>query len=499
MGPHRELKTTRMPNATRDILSKPVVVLFRWDLRIRDNAALSKAAISGCPVVPVFVLDQASKGVRPIGSARRWWLHHSLTALSRALKALGAPLVLRQGETLAVVDDLVRRTDAGAVFWNRRYDPAESKVDSELKAHLRERGVEARSFEGQLLHEPSRLQTKAGGPFKVYSPFWRALASLPEPRDPIDPPASLARFDGEIPSDDLADYGLTPTAPDWAAGFFEDWTPGEDGAMKRLHDFLDEGLRGYAEQRDRPDIEGTSRLSPHLASGEITPFQIFHALRTHRSARNGGRDAEKFRMEIGWREFSYHLLFHNPDLRRTNFNDAFDDFPWKPARAATAAWRRGKTGYPIVDAGMRQLWSTGWMHNRVRMIVASFLIKHLLTDWRSGEDWFWDTLVDADPANNAASWQWVAGSGADAAPYFRVFNPILQGEKFDPDGAYVRRWVPELRKLPDRWLHQPWSAPADTLRDAGVKLGTDYPVPVVDHDTARDRALTAYREMREPA
>jgi deoxyribodipyrimidine photo-lyase len=473
----------------------PALVLFRHDLRIADNRALAAAAENGRPVVPVFVFDEVSPGTRPLGGARRWWLHHSLAALAHDLAGLGSPLVLRRGRMDAVVDALIAETGAGAVFWNRRYDPAGRAVDAELKAALRERGLAVQSFEGQLAHEPSLLTTKGGGPFRVFTPFWRAFSAGAEPRDPVDAPAALLPPDSPAAGEALEDWALLPTAPNWADGFAARWTPGEAGARAALDAFVEGGLAGYAADRDVPDGDTTSRLSPHLAHGEITPFQVLSALKRGRVA-GSPADREKFRQEVGWREFSWHLLFHNPDLGSENFNKAFDAFAWAADAPGLAAWRRGMTGYPIVDAGLRELWRTGWMHNRVRMVAASFLVKHLLVDWRQGEEWFWDTLVDADLASNAASWQWVAGSGADAAPYFRIFNPVLQGEKFDPDGAYVRRWVPELATLPARYIHRPWEAPRDILFHASVKLGETYPVPVVEHEHARRRALAAYETAR---
>ncbi len=290
-----------------------------------------------------------------------------------------------------------------------------------------------------------------------------------------------------------------PTKPDWSKGFGKVFTPGEKGAQARLTKFLHKGLKGYAELRDRPDLDNTSQMSPYLRFGEISPLQLYHTVRTARESGEtdaSQKDVEIFCKELGWREFSYALLYHYPDLATKNFQPRFDDFKWRTTNTALKQWQRGLTGYPIVDAGMRQLWETGWMHNRVRMVVASFLIKHLLIDWRDGEQWFWDTLVDADPANNAASWQWVAGSGADASPYFRVFNPILQGVKFDPKGDYVRRFVPELKNLPNKYLHQPWIAPENILEEAGIELGKTYPKPIVDHDAARTRALSAYKDTR---
>ena len=476
----------------------PILVLFRHDLRLADNRALDAAVQSRKPVVPVFILDEDSKGVRPIGGARRWWLRHSLTALARDLADKGARLLFRRGHTDAIVDALIAETGADRVVWNRRYDPAGAAIDAALKERLRGHGIVCESFNGQLLHEPTRLKTGTGGHYRVYSPFWRALMSEPPPRPPLDAPKTVRGYDGVQTCDDLASWNLLPTRLDWAGGLRAEWNPGEAGAQARLRLFLAGSIAGYSENRDRPGLASTSRLSPHLAHGEITPFQLWQAV-AEAMGEIPAQDAEKFRKEVVWREFSYHLLFHNPDLAERNYNRDFDGFEWRPSGDLVEAWRQGRTGYPIVDAGMRELWQCGWMHNRVRMICASFLIKHLLQDWREGERWFWDTLVDADPASNAASWQWVAGSGADAAPFFRIFNPILQGEKFDGDGGYVRRFVPELAALPNRFLHEPSEAPALLLAEAGVKLGPTYPVPVVEHARARDRAMAAYNAMRGSA
>ena len=477
---------------------KPVIVLFRHDLRLADNRALSAAAASGRPVLPVFIPDEESEGTRPLGGARRWWLHKSLERLAEKLAELGAPLTLRKGKMVEVVKALVDESGADTLLWNRRYDPAGMAADKALKQWARESDLAAESFDGHLLHEPSLLTTGNGGPYKVYTPFWRALASSDELRPPLGAPRALKGCDGPIEGMKLSALELLPSQPDWAGGLCTEWTPGEEGAQARLRSFFADALAGYGENRDLPGTVTTSRLSPHLAHGEITPYQIWDALKQEASSAPGG-DIEKFRKEIAWREFCHHLLFHNPDLATKNYNSDFDAFPWRPDKALLAAWQRGRTGYPIVDAGMRELWQTGWMHNRVRMVVASFLTKHLLQDWRQGEAWFWDTLVDADPASNPANWQWVAGSGADAAPYFRIFNPVLQGEKFDPDGAYVRRFVPELAKLPDRFIHKPWQAPETALSRAGVKLGETYPVPAVDHGRARERALAAHKEMKGDA
>ena len=495
--PRCELETCELTTRHSDD-ARPALVLFRNDLRIADNGALAAAANLGRPVLAAFVHDEESEGVRPAGGASGWWLHHSLSALASRLEALGARLILRRGRMQQAVDGLIAESGADSVFWNRRYDPGGVIADTAMKQNLRERGIGAESFDGHLLHEPSRLTTGAGSFYKVFTPFWNALAAAPEPRDPIDPPRRLNGFFGAVSSERLDDLLPLPTSPDWAGGLRASWTPGEDGAHERLEEFLSDGIRGYADGRDFPARPSTSLLSPHLAHGEITPYRIFAALKDRRLDASGAGIA-KFRKEIGWREFCYHLLFHNPQLHERNFQPGFDGLSWASDTAPLRAWQRGATGYPIVDAGMRELWLTGTMHNRVRMIAASFLTKHLLIDWREGERWFWDTLVDADPASNPGNWQWVAGSGADAAPYFRIFNPVLQGEKFDGDGAYVRRFVPEIAGLPDRWLHKPWQAPGPVLADAGVDLGGAYPRPIVDHAWARQRALAAYGAMRAEA
>lgn len=474
---------------------KPVLVLFRHDLRIKDNRALSAAANTRKPVVVVFILDEESAGVRAIGRARRWWLHHSLSALSNELKTLGVRLLLRRGAMLSVVEALQKQSGADMALWNRRYDPAEIAADDSMEACLRDRSVATARFDGHLLHEPSQLKTGSGTEYRVYTPFWNAL-SKPQPRDPVDAPKKLRPFSKVLASDSLDGWNLPPTNPDWAMEFGGTWQPGEAGAHKRLAEFLGGPVDGYGQGRDNPGIEATSRLSPHLAHGEITPFQIFAATRSRRIDAPSG-DLEKFRKELGWREFCYHQLFHNRDLATVNYNRAFDGFAWSRHNALHQRWRRGETGYPIVDAGMRQLWRTGWMHNRVRMITASFLIKHLLVDWRQGEQWFWDTLVDADAASNAANWQWVAGSGADASPYFRIFNPVLQGKKFDPGGAYVRHYVPELDGLPDKLIHEPWLAEDGGSFKASACNGVPYPAPAVDHQEARRRALKEYEDMRK--
>jgi len=460
------------------------IVWFRNDLRLADNPALLAGLGSGRPVVPVYVLDDKTEGLRTPGAASRWWLHHSLAALDASLRAIGSRLILRRGPAAQVIKQLASEYDVSAVYWNRAYDQGSRQRDVRLKEALDRRGVAAEGLKANLLFEPWEVQSSSGGPFKVFAPFWRACRALPSPTAPLPAPKVLPAPPQWPASEKLSDWKLLPARPDWAGGLRKGWTPGEKAAARRLTDIRDGTLRDYRQARAMPAVDGTSRLSPHLAFGEISARQIWRAATMYGLS----SASEKFLAELGWREFAYHLVHHFGDLSQRNFRTEFDAFPWRDNKKALEAWRRGHTGYPIVDAGMRELWTTGWMHNRVRMIVASFLTKDLLVDWRTGERWFWDTLVDADPANNATGWQWVAGCGADAAPYFRVFNPVLQGEKFDPRGDYVRRWVPELAKLPAEAIHRPWAGQGKPI--AG------YPAPIVDHAAARARALDAYRGLK---
>lgn len=469
-------------------MSAPIIAWFRNDLRLSDNPAFFEAARSGKPVIALYIYEADTD--RPLGGASQWWLHQSLTRLEEALKRMGLPLTLRQGSAESVLEILIAETGADTVIWNRRYDSGGIARDTRIKKSLTDKGINVDSFKGNLLNEPWEIKTQSGGYYKVFSPYWRAVLRSEAPAPALPAPDNISAFSGRLNSEPLAAFDLLPTQPDWASKMASFWNPGEAGAAKALHFFLDGPAENYKTARNLPDRAGTSRLSPHLAFGEISPRQIWHFARQHKG------DHEKFLSEIGWREFSYNLLFHNPDLARVNFKSDFDRFKWQGKAEHLHSWQRGLTGYPFVDAGMRELWATGWQHNRVRMVTASFLIKHLMLDWRLGETWFWDTLLDADPANNAASWQWVAGSGADAAPYFRIFNPFGQGEKFDPEGKYVRRWIPEIARLPNKFIHKPWEAPKLVLQEAGVTLGDTYPEPLVDHKFARERALSAYKAMR---
>ncbi|MBB4301332.1 deoxyribodipyrimidine photo-lyase [Rhodobium orientis] len=478
----------------------PVLLWFRRDLRLADNPALAAAIDTGRPVVPVYVRDDEDAGDRAPGGASRWWLHGSLKALADDLASRGSRLILRSGKAADVLDDLLQETGATSVFWNRRYEPWATARDEAIKTSLKERGIAAKSFNAALIREPWEIQTKDGGPYKVFTPFWKALRGLGDPDRPEPAPDRIPAPDALPKTENLDDWKLPPEKPDWAGGLRHTWTPGEKGAQEQLASFVDEAVMAYDDKRNFPGTDGTSRLSPHLHFGEIGPRQVWHAAIAAGMSATGQpmpKGVETFLSEIAWREFSYHLLYHFPTIPKEPLRPEFADFDWKDDAEGLKAWQEGRTGYPIVDAGMRELWATGWMHNRVRMIVASFLVKDLLVHWRDGEAWFWDTLVDADLANNTASWQWVAGSGADAAPYFRVFNPVLQGEKFDPDGTYVRRWVPELKDLSGKAVHAPWTAQPLELKEAGIALGRDYPEPIVDHAVARKRALERYQRMKD--
>ncbi len=470
---------------------KCTILWLRLDLRLGDHPALQSGIAEGA-VVPVFIWEPESEEPWRPGSATRWWLYQSLQSLGESLRGVGSRLIIRRGPALETLLALAEETGADAVCWTRRYEPAVISRDAKIKDALIRSGLKAESFCGALLHEPWTIQNQSKKPFQVFTPFWRHCLTKQDPAEPLPAPKHIpapARWPESLPLDALE---LLPRI-DWAAGMRAAWTPGEGSAHKCLAHFLRETATHYGTTRDIPSVPGTSRLSPHLHFGEISPRQIWHAAR---GAELPGWRESRFLTEIGWREFSHHLLYHFPHTPQEPLRPEFERFPWRENVEALTAWQRGQTGYPIVDAGMRELWATGWMHNRVRMIVASFLVKDLLISWTEGAWWFWDTLVDADLAQNTLGWQWTAGCGADAAPYFRVFNPSSQGEKFDAEGLYVHRWCPELKRVPLRWLHRPWEAPAETLAAAGVVLGRDYPRPIVDHGAARIAALAAFASLK---
>jgi deoxyribodipyrimidine photo-lyase len=473
-----------------------LIVWFRRDLRLADNPALQAALDAGARLLPVWIDTREDEGDWPAGEAARWWLHHSLAALMKDMEARGSRLLLRRGPALAALRELVEQTGADGIYWNRLYEPHAIQRDGEVKAWFRARGLTARSFRSALLVEPWQVATGSGQPYRVFSPFWRNARDKVAARRPRAAPGRIAA-PGEWPDSLTLEALRLPPRLDWADGFDQHWTPGEHGAQTALETFMAGPLEAYATARELPAEAGSSRLSPHLHFGELSPDQVWSAAASRLPV--AGEDAEHFLRELGWREFAHHVLYHFPHTPEAPLQSRYARFPWREDHAAMlAAWQRGRTGLPIVDAGMRQLWQTGWMHNRVRMIVASLLVKNIRAPWQAGARWFWDTLLDADLASNTLGWQWAAGCGADAAPYFRIFNPVRQGEKFDPEGAYVRRWVPELAGLPAKWIHQPWAAPASVLEAGGVRLGSDYPEPVVELAKSRDEALAALKALAGP-
>jgi deoxyribodipyrimidine photo-lyase len=477
---------------------EPGLLWLRLDLRLADNPALAAAVRTCSSVIPVFIWAPEEESLWAPGAASRWWLHQSLLDLEHALAKRGSKLILRRGPTEKALLDLATESDARSIFWNRRYEPTLVARDRNLKTLFRKRGLAVESFPGNVLFEPWTVQNSAGKPFRVFTAFWKACLTEPPPPTAKPVPQRIQAPSKWPVSLAVSNLRLEPEV-DWAIGMRQNWRPGESGATSQMKAFLNSALEAYPIDRDRPDLPGTSRLSPHLHFGEISSRQIWRAVHNRFLEKQSGDSsaaAYAYLREIAWREFAHQLLFHFPESSQEPLQTKFSNFPYRTDGLSMKAWTHGKTGYPLVDAGMRQLWHTGWMHNRVRMIVASFLVKHLLIRWQDGASWFWDTLVDADLANNSLGWQWVAGCGADAAPYFRIFNPVLQGEKFDPDGDYVRRWVPELTGLSNAWIHKPWKAPALLLAEAGVQLGDTYPMPIVDHETAHKRALLAFASIR---
>ena len=482
-------------------MTATVLIWFRHDLRLADHpalaAALAAATVAGGRLLPVFVLDTAAAGPRAPGGAARWWLRRSLAALSADLAARGAPLLLAAGRAETVIPALAAAAGATDIHAGRAPEPWAREQSRRVHEALEAAGRRLHLHTTVILREPHGFASGSGRPYAVYTPFAKAMLAAGDPPPPLPAPGALPGAPPPAGGESLDALGLYPIAgqPDWASSFEARWQPGEAGAQARLARFVAGPIGAYDAARNTPGIEGSSALSPHLRWGEVSPRQVWHAAR----AAAAGPGVETFLKEILWREFAYHLLWHRPEMPARNLRAEFDAFPWQPDARLLRAWQRGRTGFPIVDAGMRQLWATGWMHNRVRMVAGSLLVKHLLQPWQAGEAWFWDTLVDADLASNSASWQWVAGCGTDAAPYFRVFNPVLQGEKFDPDGAYVRSWVPEVATLPAAFIHKPWEAPPAILAAAGLRLGATYPRPVVDPAEGRARALAAFAALKAPA
>jgi deoxyribodipyrimidine photo-lyase len=466
----------------------PVIVWFRRDLRLTDQAALAAAAANKGPVIPVFILDDEKAGSWKAGGASRWWLHHSLESLARGLGHLGSGLVLRRGDSAATILALAEEVGAVAIHTGIMPEPWERAADDAVAGALAGRDCAFHRHQTALMHDPDAITTQAGNPFSVFTPFANAFGRGVHPGPPAPAPKHLPRT--TLPkSDALADWRLLPTIG-WDSEISGHWTPGEAGAADVLDRFVGEAAEQYDIGRNEVAKEGSSSLSPHLHWGEISPWQVWAALETAKP----GAGVTAFRRELVWREFTSHVLWHHPTLPEEPLRPEFSRFPWRRDKTGLRAWQKGATGVPVVDAGMRQLWSIGWMHNRVRMITASFLIKHLLVSWQEGEAWFWDTLVDGDLANNSANWQWVAGCGADPSPFFRIFNPVLQGKKFDPACDYVRRWVPELAPLDTKFIHDPWAAPPAALKAAGITIGKTYPAPLINLDEGRARALAALRQ-----
>lgn len=471
----------------------PAIVWFRHDLRLKDNPALNAAVQTSRPVIAIFIYDREAMKDSDYGAAGKWWLHHNLAHLQIALKDRGVHLAIRTGNSADIIQKIIEETGATSLFYNRIYEPWSIKRDKDIKALFTQKGIEVQSFSGHYLFEPWTIKNKSGDPYKIFTPFYKAcLAQEDRIGEPLAAPGTMTGYRQDIAHERQDVPGFIP-AIRWDKKMETHWESGESAAHNRLNAFLDNGLTDYKDGRDRPDRDKTSSLSPYLRFGIISPRAIWHTTRAYAYAHDiPENQTESFLRELIWREFCNHLLYYFPDMPVKPLQGKFENFPWKRNVKHRTAWQKGLTGYPIVDAGMRQLWETGWMHNRVRMIAGSLLVKHLLQPWQDGEAWFMDCLIDGDPANNSAGWQWIAGCGADAAPYFRIFNPILQGEKFDPGGDYVRRFVPELRNMPGRYIHRPWEAPEDILVDAGVTLGETYPFPVVDHKAGRARAMEAF-------
>ena len=474
------------------------IVWFRRDLRLADNPALWEAAQASAQLIPLYIYSPEEEGNWAPGGAAKWWLYHALESLDNELHHRESRLILQQGNPLEILQEYVRIHQVTHIYWNRCYEPSAIIRDEAIIQHFSILGIMVHAFNGSLLHEPWDNVKQDRTPFQVFTPFWRRNLTLLAPTEPIPAPKTLPKLPALVKSLTLKKLKLLPTIH-WEQGLQKTWTPGRIGAEKALQHFLDDGLLHYSTNRDIPELTGTSRMAPYLHHGELSPREVWYAINQHEMHDTHPgviANAEVYQRQLGWREFAYHLMYHYPHTPEKALRAEYDDFPWSDDYSLLQRWQQGTTGYPIVDAGMRELIITGWMHNRVRMIVASFLVKDLLLPWQEGAQWFWDTLVDADMANNTMGWQWAGGCGADAAPYFRIFNPVLQGEKFDPLGTYVRRYIPELVKLPNEYIHQPWSATDAVLKSAGVKLDDTYPRPVIDHAFARERALTVLAQWK---
>ena len=478
---------------------KTSIVWFRQDLRLADHPALAEAIRSGRAVVPVYLWAPTEEGDWSPGGATKWWLHHALMDLDTQLREIGSRLLVVDASeegSLASLQKIAKKCDAEAVFWNRRYEPLAIERDTKIKAALKNLGIAVESYNGGLLHEPTVIQNKSGRPFQVFTPFWKHYQTLEVPR-PVEVDLKELKSPSKWPDGvEIESLGLLPTIQ-WDGGLYDFWgTPSRKMVDERVTEFVNGGsANAYEDHRDLPAEDGTSRMSPFLHFGQIGARELWWRIAD--SGKTDKRVHTGILRQIVWREFAHHLLYHFPKTPTEPLREDFKLFPWDENEGFLKAWQKGQTGYPIVDAGMRQLWQTGWMHNRVRMIVGSLLVKHLLQHWTEGEKWFWDTLVDADMPNNVMGWQWIGGCGADAAPYFRIFNPMTQGEKFDPDGAYVKKYVPELAKVSAKFVHQPWEAGELELAGWGVRLGKDYPEPVIGHKEGRERALAAFAKLKE--
>ena len=462
---------------------------FNQDLRLLDNPALSEAS-HGKEVLSVYILDDVMELNDSMGQASMVWLHHSLVSLNNSLED---KLSFFRGDPLDILSYLCAKYQINEIFWNQIYEPRIMERDAYIKEQMKLKRVSSHTYNASLLWHPDNIKKEDGTPYKMFTPFYRkgCLLNATDPRKPLPVQENIRFLDKDENSLRIDDLELLPNVR-WDKKISQYWNIGEEGAHSQLSKFLEIGIKDYKEGRNYPAKPYVSKLSPHIHFGEISPNQVWYMLKQEESNKN----IDHFMTELGWREFSYNQLYFNPDLRTKNLQTKFDIFPWKSDKDSLFAWQKGLTGVPIVDAGMRQLWQTGYIHNRVRMIAASFLVKNLLLHWHYGEQWFWDCLVDADLASNSASWQWVAGSGADAAPYFRIFNPVTQGQKFDSEGKYIRQYVPELERVPNKYLFNPWEAPENILQDSDVVLGKNYPNPIVDIKESRKEALNAFESIK---